>query len=264
MRSETARRGGHRLQTHRLGGAIGVLAAVALALTAATPASALPSTEKTEATATVAPISASESYVVTLTNTGNEGIRLLLIGVGEEPPATNIVSNAPTCEFGKILSGTIACKAVVKPGESEYVCYTGHVPGTVLPDGSSDPINVYIESEAMNENTKGVNVAALSPSVASCPLPGFNPNPPVVTPIVVNTPITGSTPLTGNTPAPSVPPVKPLPSSAPKPSHAFTRAQCKSAYKAWTKKHKHATPKQKKAEANTLHKAHGCPLSSLK
>ena len=46
MRSDTAQRGGHRLQTHRLGGAIGVLAAVALALTATTPASASPSTER--------------------------------------------------------------------------------------------------------------------------------------------------------------------------------------------------------------------------
>jgi hypothetical protein len=69
-----------------------------------------------------------------------------------------------------------------------------------------------------------------APAVSSCPLPGFKGS-------------TGKS-ATG--------------------SHAWTHAKCKSSYKAWAKKHGHATRAQKKAEANKLHKLYSCPLSILK
>ncbi len=41
-------------------------------------------------------------------------------------------------------------------------------------------------------------------------------------------------------------------------SHTWSHALCESTYNAWAKQHHHATRSQKKAEANMLHKTHGC------
>lgn len=78
-----------------------------------------------------------------------------------------------------------------------------------------------------------------SAAVASCPLPGFNAG-------------AGSAPGSATTP-----------SASGKGTKAWTHAQCKSTYKAWRKGYRHATARQKKAEANALHKTRGCPLSIL-
>jgi hypothetical protein len=43
--------------------------------------------------------------------------------------------------------------------------------------------------------------------------------------------------------------------------HAWTRAQCKSAHKAWRKHHAHANAPQRKAEARKLTKEHHCVLA---
>jgi hypothetical protein len=79
-----------------------------------------------------------------------------------------------------------------------------------------------------------VNIPGLSAAVASCPLPDFT---------------TGSSSGSG---------------SGGKGAHAWTSTQCRTAYKAWTKGHHHATRSRQKAEANKLHKQHGCPPSTLK
>jgi hypothetical protein len=79
-----------------------------------------------------------------------------------------------------------------------------------------------------------VGIYGLSAAVGSCPLPGF---------------MAGSPSGSG---------------SGGKGAHAWTSTQCKSAYKTWSKGHHHATRSQQKAEANKLHKQHGCPLSALK
>jgi hypothetical protein len=65
-----------------------------------------------------------------------------------------------------------------------------------------------------------------SPAVSSCPLPGF----------------TAGSGASG------------------KGTRPWSHALCESTYNAWTKKHHHATRSQKKAEANMLHKTHGCRI----
>jgi hypothetical protein len=40
--------------------------------------------------------------------------------------------------------------------------------------------------------------------------------------------------------------------------HGWSAAKCTSTYKAWIKEHKHATKRQKTAEANSLRSSHGC------
>jgi hypothetical protein len=241
MSIEAARRVGRRPgRTRRLRGAIGVVVGALLMLTVAAPASA-----SFSATATLAPIGTG-SYLLTLTNTGETFTSFIVV------TEATVVVPSPACA----ISGFgVECGITVEPGHSTEICYAGTVP---VPVGGVGGDSVLLNGQG-NQGTNPV----MSPAVASCPLPGFNPNPVTIAPVLGNTPVTGTAPVANNTPAPSVPPVKPIP-SAPKTSHAFTHAQCKSAYKAWTKKHHHATPKQKKAEANTLHKAHGCPLSILK
>ncbi len=48
-----------------------------------------------------------------------------------------------------------------------------------------------------------------------------------------------------------------VPAGAVSHSH-WSKAKCTSSYKAWKKKHKKATHKQRVAEVKKLHKLHGC------
>ncbi len=237
---------GHRGRSRR--SIRGIVAAVggvaALSLAGAAPASAAP-----EAIGSVAPIGSGGAYLVTLKNTGTELIPTFLIGSGET--ATGIVPS-PACVLNTPFSGAIACNSKVAPGATAQVCYVGSAPGVIFPDGSSAPINLYVYGESAS-SLKGIDIAGLSPAVASCPLPGFNPNPVTTAPGITPTPLPGTTPAATTTPP-----------SGSKTTVAFTSAQCKGAAKAWSKKHRHATHKQKKAEAKALHKAHGCSLSLLK
>jgi hypothetical protein len=180
------------------------------------------------ATATLAPIGTG-SYLLTVTNTGSETINGFVVAAGEEPVPTNIVPN-PACKYGNSpVSASINCTVTVAPGGSTQMCYTGHPLAEFVPGSSIlllGPAAPYAPISA-------------APPVASCPLPGFSAG--------TKTTGTGSTPGSSN-----------------KGTHAWTRTQCKGAYKAWSKKHGHANRSQKKAEANKLHKLYSCPLSILK
>lgn len=143
----------------RHGGAVGVVTAIVLALATASPAWANPS-----ASATLAPIGTG-SYLLHLTNTGNESITSFIVVAGEEPLVTNVVPS-PACHYGSSpVTGSITCTVTVPPAASTEMCYTGHaleefIPGdSVLVNGSAGTAYSLISS---------------APAVASCPLPGFN------------------------------------------------------------------------------------------
>jgi hypothetical protein len=157
MSIDTARsvgrtRGGKRGTWRILGG----VAAVVLVLTVAAPAWAGYS-----ATATLAPIGTG-SYLLTVTNTGSAPITGFFAGAGEEPPATNIVPS-PACHYGNTPAvGTITCTIAIAPGASAQMCYTGkalveEVPGAAL----------------ILQPQSGAVSLTMSPTVTSCPLPGF-------------------------------------------------------------------------------------------
>ena len=106
---------------------------------------------------------------------------------------------------------------------------------TLLPGASTQVC--YTGSAATQVVLNGyypVNISGLSPAVSACPLPGFTGG-------------TGSGSASGGTG-----------------THSLSATQCKSAYRAWAKGHRHATRSQRKSEANKLHKQHGCPPSTLK
>jgi hypothetical protein len=235
---EGRRLGGRR----RLRTMFGLVALVLVSLVVAAPALAtIPS-----ATATLAPIGTG-SYLLTVTNTGSEPLTGFVVSAGEEPVPTNIVPTA--CQFsGSPFSAAINCTIPLALGASAQMCYTGHALVEVIP-GSSVLL--------LAAGGGGYASIGTSAAVASCPLPGFNPG-------------SGSTPGTGSTPGPTTTPVTngtPVKSTTPatgKGGSAFTHTQCKAAYRAWGKKHHHATRSQKKAESNKLHKTHGCSLSILK
>jgi len=231
--STTARCAGRRHGGKRiLGGAVGIVASVALALAVAAPAWATVS-----ATATLAPIG-SGSYLVTVTNTGSEAITgFVVIPTGFI--ATNIVPS-PTCQsVSSIVIRWITCTVTVAPAASTQMCYTGDALAGFVPGALW----------RVEDGTEGYVKTSPSPAVASCPLPGF----------IAGSGITvgGIAPGSSGTPALSGALVK-------KSTQSWSHALCKRTYKGWIKKHHHATRSQKKAEAKKLHKTHGCPLSILK
>lgn len=225
----------------KLGTTVGALASAAIAFAFAAPAWATVS-----ATATLAPIG-SGSYLLTVTNTGSEPITgVVVIPIGFT--ATSIVPT-PACQLTTDpIVQSMACSITVAPTASTQVCYAGHALGATVPHFAG-----LVES-----NEHGHMSISSSPAVASCPLPGLiaeSPGAPGIgsTPGTSGTPGTSSTPGSGSTPVTSA-----------KGEHSWSHAQCKSAYKAWTRKHHHATRSRKRREATQLHKTHGCPLSILK
>jgi len=210
-------------------------ASLALTLATATPASA-----SVSASATLAPI-VPGSYLLTVTNTGSEPFSSIVIV--PEGFAVSAVVPASACQVTDYtLVQLLTCAIEVAPAASAQVCYTGNALGAAVPQfvglvkGSED----------------GHMTIKKTPAVASCSLSGFVPAP-------QNAPASNSRPRSGGTSGSSGTKAKPKKHAPP-----WSHAKCKSTYKAWTKKHRHATRAQKKAEANALHKSHGCPLSILK
>lgn len=175
------------------------------------------------ATGTQAPIG-SGSHLLTVTNTGSEVITSFAVEVGEgfSGVATNLVPH-PACEFGTPASSSIQCTVTIAPGAMTRMCYTGPALGELdLTPGKSSGSGTWgLLRGAGGGSGFGLTISP-SPAVASCPLPNFK---------------AGSGTST------------------------WSHALCESTYNAWTKKNKHATRSQEKAEANKLHKTHGCPLS---
>jgi hypothetical protein len=175
------------------------------------------------ATGMQAPIG-SGSHLLTVTNTGSEAITSFSVEVGESfsGVATNVVPH-PACEFGTPASSSIQCTITIAPGAMTRMCYTGPALGELdLTPGQSSGSGTW----GLLHGASGVSGFSLtispSPAVASCPLPNFK---------------AGSGTST------------------------WSHALCESTFNAWTKKNKHATRSQEKAEAHKLHKMHGCPLS---
>lgn len=137
-----------------------------------------------------------------------------------EPSIPTNITPRPACFGYDPTSSSIKCNVTIAPGAMTQVCYTGEA--LVEPVKGSFGI---VWGAGSSTGSFAFDVSP-SPAVASCPLPGFN---------------TGSR-------------------RSGKGSHTWSHALCESTYNAWAKKHHHVTRSQKQAEANMLHKKHGCSL----
>jgi uncharacterized membrane protein YgcG len=219
------------------------VAAVALAMAA--PAWATP-------TATVTPLGPGALFV-TLTNPGPETIT----GYITTPPEQNYAINIATgqvCQFEPyIIAPFVACRVTLAPATSAQICFAGSAPelypqlGMLIWPAGGLPYRITVSTSSVAPacpfSPSGAGSGSTS-GASGTPGSGGGGG-------------SGATPVTPN----AVTPKHVTPSKG---AHSWSRARCKSAYKAWTKKHRRATRRQKKAEASTLHKAHGCPLSILK
>jgi hypothetical protein len=218
--------------------AVSLVAAVALALAA--PAWATTS-------ATVTPLGPGALFL-TLTNPGPETITGYLSTPPGEQYAINIATGQ-ACQFVPFFVSLRACEVTVAPATSAQICFAGSAPelypglGMLIRPAGGLPYRITVSTSAV---------------APPCPFPpGVAPG---------NTSGTSGTPGSGSGSGggSSATPVTPTTGTHPKGAHSWSRARCKSTYKAWAKKHRRATRRQKKAEASKLHKAHGCPLSVLK
>lgn len=164
--------------TRRLRGRVpaGGLAAVVAALVVASPAFAT-----TDATMSAAPIGTG-SYVVTVTNTGTDPITSFDIFA---PSATNLAPS--TCGPGA-LAGTTTCTVTIAPGGTAQLCYTGGAPRELVPG-----------AVIMVNGSPVLGSVTVLPAVSSCPLGGWSPPAPAVTPPA--------------TPAPTAPAATPAPTA---------------------------------------------------
>jgi hypothetical protein len=227
-----------------LGRTFALAASLALALAVATPAWATVS-----ATGTLAPIG-SGSYLLTFANTGSETITgLTLVPIGF---SLTSVAPSPACQLNTVpvfsifnpgASVTrITCSVTVAPATSTQLCYSGYAWGEAVPSAFG----------AVTGSADGNLTISMGPAVTSCPLPGFIAG-------SASTPGTGGTTRSSGTPGSSSPRV-----TSSQGARAGSHGRCRNTYKAWSKKHRHATRSQKKAEAKSLHEIHGCPLAILK
>lgn len=175
----------------------------------------------------------SASATATLAPIG-AGSHLLTITNTGSSPITGFVVSAGSEPVPINIVPSPACQFGNTP-------FTGSIRCTVtVPPGASTQMcytghaltELVAGSALLVQTTAGENFAPVgtAPAAASCPLQGFN---------------AGS-------------------GTSGKGAHPWSHAMCKSTYRSWTHKHLHATRTQKKAEANKLHKTHGCPLSILK
>jgi hypothetical protein len=187
------------------------------------------------ALAVAAPAWASPSATGTLAPIGSGSYLLSLTNTGSETitefaveAATTHVSNivpSPACKFGTPSTKGISCIVTIAPGAMTRMCYTGPALRELeLTPGQSSGSGSWGLLRGAPGSTASLLGLKISPA-----------------------PAVAACPLPGFTVG-----------------HPWSHALCKSTYKAWTKKHNHATRSQKKAEANKLRKAHGCPLSILK
>jgi hypothetical protein len=246
MSISTARRAGRRLGGKRgLARIAGVFAFVSLALAVAAPAWATVS-----ATATLAPVG-SGSYLVTVTNTGSETITGFLV-IPKGLVVTSIVPS-PACQYNGTALRWISCGITIAPAASTQMCYTGY--------GLAESAPLW---RVEGGTAFGYSSMTPSPAVPSCPLPGFTAWSGGI-PETTITPGSSSTPgSSGTAGSSSTPGSTGIPVTSAKRARPWSHAQCKGTYNAWIKKHHHVTRSQRKAEADKLHKAHGCLLSILK
>jgi hypothetical protein len=185
---------------------------------------------------------------VTVTNPGPESIT----GYITTPPEQNYAVNVATgqaCPFETyIIAPLVSCRVPLAPGTSAQICFAGNSPELypgltmlVWPAGGL-PYRI------------PVSTSSVAPACPFSPSGGGSGS----------TSGTSGMPGSGGGGGSSATPVTPNGVAPSNGTHSWSRARCKSAYKAWTKKHRRATRRQKKAEAATLHRAHGCPLSILK
>jgi hypothetical protein len=138
-----------------------------------------------------------------------------------EPSIPTNITPSPACFGNDPTSNSIKCNVTIVPGAMTQVCYTGEA--LVEPVQGSFGI---VWGAGSGTGSFDFDISS-SPAVSSCPLPGF----------------TAGSRRHG------------------KGTRPWSHALCESTYNAWTKQHHHATRSQKKAEANVLHKTHGCSLS---
>jgi hypothetical protein len=188
---------------------------------------------------------------VTLTNPGPETITGIIVTPPEENYAINITTGQ-LCQFQNFLGETKSCEVVVAPATAAQICFAGNA------------LELYPGLELLVRPAGGLpyKIKASASSVAPpCPFPpGVGPGSASGTSGMPGSGSGGGSSTTPVTPSKGAP-SKGAPSKG---AHPWSRARCKSTYKAWAKKHRKATRRQKKAEASQLHKAHGCPLSILK
>jgi hypothetical protein len=195
---------------------------------------------------------------LTLTNPGPETITGYIVTPAGEQFAVNIATGQ-VCQFQTFIGVTRSCAVTVAPASSAQICFAGSAP------------ELYPGLEMLVQPAGGLpfRIKASTSSVApSCTFP----------PGVVSGSTSGASGVSGSGSTSgasgmtgsgsgggsSATPVTPSKGAQSKGAHSWSRARCKSTYKAWTKTHRRATRLQKKAEASKLHKAHGCPLSILK
>jgi hypothetical protein len=178
---------------------------------------------------------------VTITNTDPEAITGYIVTPTAEPFAINIVTGQ-VCQFQPFI-GLRACEVAVAPATSAQVCFAGSAPDLypglemLIRPGGGTPYRIKVSTSSV---------------APPCPFPSG---------VVSGSGTSGTSgmPGSGSGGGSSATPVTPSTGA-----HSWSRARCKSTYKAWAKTHRKATRSQKKAEASKLHKAHGCPLSILK
>jgi hypothetical protein len=209
--------------------------AVVLALSIVAPAEATLSAE-----GTFAP-DGSGGFALNLTNNGNETITSFIVATQD----INItqVAPSPACQTEPGVD-TVRCALTIEPGASTQMCYSGsqYGPAAELPVRLNGNPQLYVHIHLT--------------SAGSCPLTEFTPG--VGGPGVSGGPApAGAAGGGGGSPlATAKTPVKNGSGT-----HAWKHNQCETAYRAWSKKHRHATRANKKAEAKALHKQHGCSLS---
>jgi hypothetical protein len=249
-----------RRQGRRPARTVAVAACAAFALLCPAPALGTVS-----GAATLAPIVGSNSYLLTVTNTGSEPIA----GFTVIPTAFGVASVVPVpgCQIQRWLVVQIACAVAVAPATSAQLCYSGQ-PGGGTPGATWAPWIGSVGFVTGDSSTVG-----LVPAVASCPL--------------ANLAAESGVPSSGSSSGPSAPQAAstPAPASTPgsggvhrshksrakkkkkkkKGRHArWSHARCKRTYTSWIKQHRHARHTRRKAEARKLHKRHDCATSLLR
>jgi len=216
------------------------LAAVGLVCGGSAPASA-----NTSESATLAPIG-SGSYLLTVTNLGSEtipGFTAIPTGMS----VTNVVPNSACQIQGSRIIRWIACGTPIAPAASMEVCYSGQSEGR----------SVASAEVSISGPQAGYVYASPAPPVSSCPIASFSPTSESDVPAAAGMPpSTASTPSSGGRKQSGK-----HQTTGTKDVHAWSHAQCKSTYMAWTRRHRHASRARKRTETSELHKEHGCPLT---
>jgi len=235
-----------RCTDRRTGGALALGAVLAIVSGFVLALSAGPAWASVEATGSYAPNSADPGgYVVTLNNTGTEPITSYTVTT--YPVDLEQIDPSPACKPGYGFGATIECQVTVEPGATTHLCYRGtnsYPSGAALAvflNGSGEPATELSQTSPTtcpsSTGTSGSGGGSGSGSGGG----------------------SGSGNGSGNGNGSGS-----APGTSGGGTHHWSARTCKRTYDAWSKKHRHATRSKKKAEAKSLHKAHGCSLSIWK